>query len=127
LTEFGQSVLVTGAGGYIGSALVKAIAAAGPSRLVLLDSCEQNLFEISRIVPGEAGNAPGVGQSRQGARQIGRGGPLGGRLAETGAHQCGHLVGYGARQGADVGSLDAHVTVGHPPRGLLVERVTPRE
>jgi FlaA1/EpsC-like NDP-sugar epimerase len=54
LTEFGQSVLVTGAGGYIGSALVKAIAAAGPSRLVLLDSCEQNLFEISRVVPGEA-------------------------------------------------------------------------
>lgn len=45
---------MTGAGGYIGSALVKAIAAAGPSRLVLLDSCEQNLFEISRIVPGEA-------------------------------------------------------------------------
>ena len=54
MTEFGQSVLVTGAGGYIGSALVKAIAAAGPSRIVLLDSCEQNLFEISRVVPGEA-------------------------------------------------------------------------
>jgi FlaA1/EpsC-like NDP-sugar epimerase len=45
---------VTGAGGYIGSALAKAIAAAGPSRLVLLDSCEQNLFEISRSIPGEA-------------------------------------------------------------------------
>ena len=45
---------MTGAGGYIGSALVKAIAAAGPSRIVLLDSCEQNLFEISRVVPGEA-------------------------------------------------------------------------
>jgi len=44
---------VTGAGGYIGSALVKAIAAAKPSRLVLIDSCEQNLFEISRDVPGE--------------------------------------------------------------------------
>ena len=45
---------MTGAGGYIGSALVKAIAAAARSRLVLLDSCEQNLFEISREVPGEA-------------------------------------------------------------------------
>src|ERR1700733_13195124 len=42
----GQSVLVTGAGGYIGSALVKAIAAAGAGRIVLLDSSEQNLFQI---------------------------------------------------------------------------------
>lgn len=49
-----NSTLVTGAGGYIGSALVKALAAASPNRLVMLDSCEQNLFEISRYVPGEA-------------------------------------------------------------------------
>jgi FlaA1/EpsC-like NDP-sugar epimerase len=42
----GQSVLVTGAGGYIGSALVKAIAANSPGRIVLLDSTEQNLFQI---------------------------------------------------------------------------------
>ena len=40
--------MVTGAGGYIGSALAKAIAAAGTARLVLLDSSEQNLFEIHR-------------------------------------------------------------------------------
>jgi FlaA1/EpsC-like NDP-sugar epimerase len=44
----GQSILVTGAGGYIGSALVKAIAAAGPCRLVLLDSAEHNLFQIQQ-------------------------------------------------------------------------------
>lgn len=44
----GQSVFVTGAGGYIGSALVKAIAAAGPRNIILLDSSEQNLFEIER-------------------------------------------------------------------------------
>jgi FlaA1/EpsC-like NDP-sugar epimerase len=46
----GQTVLVTGAGGYIGSALVKAIAAARPTRIVLLDSCEHNLFQIRQCL-----------------------------------------------------------------------------
>jgi FlaA1/EpsC-like NDP-sugar epimerase len=43
----GRSVLVTGAGGFIGSALVRAIAAAAPARIILLDSCEYNLFRIA--------------------------------------------------------------------------------
>jgi FlaA1/EpsC-like NDP-sugar epimerase len=42
------TVLVTGAGGFIGSALVEAIAAGGPARIVLLDSSEHNLFHIQR-------------------------------------------------------------------------------
>jgi FlaA1/EpsC-like NDP-sugar epimerase len=46
----GQSVLVTGAGGYIGSALVKAIAHVGPANLLLLDSSENNLFGIHRYL-----------------------------------------------------------------------------
>src|SRR5580698_8877402 len=41
---------VTGAGGYIGSALVKAIAATGPARIILLDSSEHNLFVIHRYL-----------------------------------------------------------------------------
>jgi FlaA1/EpsC-like NDP-sugar epimerase len=41
-------VLVTGAGGFIGSALVQAIAAGSPSRIVLLDSSEHNLFQIQQ-------------------------------------------------------------------------------
>jgi FlaA1/EpsC-like NDP-sugar epimerase len=53
----GQSVLVTGAGGYIGSALVKAIAAAGPSRIVLLDSAEHNLFQILQHLESSYGQA----------------------------------------------------------------------
>jgi len=44
----GRCALVTGAGGYIGSALVKAIADAGPRCIVLLDSSEYNLFAIQR-------------------------------------------------------------------------------
>ncbi|MGC9949034.1 MAG: polysaccharide biosynthesis protein [Bryobacteraceae bacterium] len=44
------TVLVTGAGGFIGSALVKAIAAAGPERIVLLDASEHNLFGIHRYL-----------------------------------------------------------------------------
>src|SRR5665213_921095 len=54
----GQSVLVTGAGGYIGSALVKAIAAASPSRIVLLDSVEHNLFQIRQRLESDFGHVP---------------------------------------------------------------------
>jgi FlaA1/EpsC-like NDP-sugar epimerase len=53
----GQNILVTGAGGYIGSGLVKALAAGQPVLLVLLDSSEQNLFEIRRTL---AADFPGV-------------------------------------------------------------------
>jgi FlaA1/EpsC-like NDP-sugar epimerase len=42
----GRCVLVTGAGGSIGSALVKALAGAGVERLLLLDSSELSLFEL---------------------------------------------------------------------------------
>lgn len=54
----GQSVLVTGAGGHIGSALVKAIAAAGPCRIVLLDSSEHNLFQIRQQLVSAFANVP---------------------------------------------------------------------
>ncbi len=44
----GNSILVTGAGGYIGSALVKAIAASAPQSVTLLDLSEHNIYELKR-------------------------------------------------------------------------------
>jgi FlaA1/EpsC-like NDP-sugar epimerase len=49
----GQTVLVTGAGGSIGSELCRQIARVRPSRLILVDNAEGPLFEIERELATE--------------------------------------------------------------------------
>ncbi len=46
----GETVLITGAGGSIGSELSRQIAEFGPARLLLLDSAETPLFEIEQEI-----------------------------------------------------------------------------
>ncbi len=51
----GETVLVTGAGGSIGSELCRQIARAGAKRLILVDQAETALFEIERELVDERG------------------------------------------------------------------------
>jgi FlaA1/EpsC-like NDP-sugar epimerase len=49
----GQTVVVTGAGGSIGSELCRQIARVGPARLILVEASEGALFEIERELVGD--------------------------------------------------------------------------
>jgi FlaA1/EpsC-like NDP-sugar epimerase len=56
----GKTVLVTGAGGSIGSELCRQVLALGPKALILVDNGEFNLFEIDRQLHDQlSAHAPG--------------------------------------------------------------------
>jgi FlaA1/EpsC-like NDP-sugar epimerase len=60
----GKVVLVTGAGGSIGSELCRQVLRAGPSSIVLVDHAENNLFEIDRILRGRGRVVPVIADCR---------------------------------------------------------------
>ncbi|WP_051631052.1 nucleoside-diphosphate sugar epimerase/dehydratase [Afifella pfennigii] len=51
----GRSVLITGAGGSVGSEIVHQVARFGASRIILLENSEHNLYEIDRRLRRTAG------------------------------------------------------------------------
>ncbi len=51
----GETVLITGAGGSIGSELCRQIARVGPKRMILVDQAETPMFEIERELVSERG------------------------------------------------------------------------
>jgi FlaA1/EpsC-like NDP-sugar epimerase len=60
----GKRILITGAGGWIGSALTRGIAEFAPKQLVLLEAAERNLYEIDtalRQMPCPIEHAPVLG------------------------------------------------------------------
>ena len=56
----GKTILITGAGGSIGSALALKIAASNPRLVLLLENCEQNLYQIHTELNRLAYGAPFV-------------------------------------------------------------------
>ena len=53
----GQTVLITGAGGSIGSALAQSIVSSRPRLVILLDHSEQNLYEVHTELTANGGPA----------------------------------------------------------------------
>jgi FlaA1/EpsC-like NDP-sugar epimerase len=67
----GRRVMVTGAGGSIGSELVRQISAFGPARLVLFEACEFNLYTIDQELSRQDGcpeHVPVLGDVRDAVR-----------------------------------------------------------
>ncbi len=60
----GKTILVTGAGGSIGSELCRQVLRAGPAKLVMVDHAENNLFEIDRQVASRGRTIPIIADCR---------------------------------------------------------------
>jgi FlaA1/EpsC-like NDP-sugar epimerase len=61
----GKRILVTGAGGSIGSALTRGLLDFAPQQLILLEAAESSLYEIEAVLPDEIEYVPVLGSVTQ--------------------------------------------------------------
>jgi FlaA1/EpsC-like NDP-sugar epimerase len=86
-TVVGRTVLITGAGGSIGSEIAKQVAALRPSRLLLLDHDETHLHDVWQALCDTAAGAAGNGAGGHvGAAGNGAGGHVGAAGNGAGGH-----------------------------------------
>lgn len=107
----GKVVMVTGAGGSIGSELCRQIAAFQPQCLLLVERCEVQMFQVEQELIGIGGGSRGRADALAGSKSLAGRGTFGGE-AGGGSTDAEALAGEGRNGGRQSGGSASAMTVG---------------